>query len=255
MKIEREVVLFLLFTIFIVFLGSAQPSTDSELEKMPVDLETDFALSALPHHLREGATIYLLDPKKGYYIARQGTNGFTCLISRTEWEWAEFRNDHAYAVSYDVEGSKTIVPVYLDVAQMRASGKYTPAQVRDIVVERIKKGVYKAPSKSGISFMLAPVMRTYPNKKEIVTYSLPHYMFYAPYLTDADIGAIPGTQHPAIFNPGDFVLGKGKGPFGYIVMPAGQAETAKIIEENKELLKRLIEYKSYYKVENQGNHH
>ncbi|MHA4809013.1 hypothetical protein ACX0G9_12945 [Flavitalea flava] len=29
---------------------------------MPVSLETDFALSALPAHLREGATVYLLDP-------------------------------------------------------------------------------------------------------------------------------------------------------------------------------------------------
>ena len=42
--------------------------------------------------------------------------------------------------------------------------------------------------------MLAPLMRVYPttpDNKEIVTMSMPHYMFYAPYLTDADIGINP----------------------------------------------------------------
>jgi len=254
-KVKHEAVLILLLIFLVVPLSFAQQSSSSELEKMPVDLETDFALSALPSHLREGATVYLLDPKKGYYKARQGDNPFTCFVSRTEWEWNEFRNDNAYAVCYDVEGTRTIIPVYLDVAQMRASGKYTPAQVRDIVVERIKKGAYKAPAKPGISYMLAPVMRTYPNAKTIVTVNLPHYMFYAPYLTDTDIGGEPGTQSPGIFNPGDGVLGAGKSPFNYIVLPAGAAETAKILEENKELLKRLIDYKSWFKPEGRSDHH
>ena len=71
---------------------SAQ-SRDWELDKMPKDLETDFALSALPPHLRADASIYLLDPTKGYYVAKKGTNGFICFVVRTEWERAEFRTD------------------------------------------------------------------------------------------------------------------------------------------------------------------
>ena len=67
-----------------------QKMADSKLEKMPVDLERDYALSALPSHLRKGASVYLLDPAKGYYIAQKGTNGFICFITRTEWEWADF---------------------------------------------------------------------------------------------------------------------------------------------------------------------
>jgi len=35
-----------------------------KLEKMPESLEIRFALSAIPGHLREGATTYLLDPAK-----------------------------------------------------------------------------------------------------------------------------------------------------------------------------------------------
>jgi hypothetical protein len=256
----RQAILFLLFIHFNPFNGSAQLPAPAKLDKMPVDLETDYALSALPPHLREDATIYLLDPKQGYYVAREGSNRFTCLVSRTEWEWAEFRDDHAYPVCYDLEGTLTIIPVYLDVAQMRASGKYTPEQLRDTVVQRIKKGTYKAPSRPGISYMLGPVMRTYPNKKELMTYSLPHYMFYAPYLTNADIGASSAWPNPSMFNPGDFILGTGKGPFGYMIMVASDAETARIMKENEGLLKRLVAYRSYFKVppvgaEQKSQHH
>jgi hypothetical protein len=48
---------------------------------MPAALETDFALSALPTQLRDGATVYLLDPAKGYYMARKGSNGFICFVA------------------------------------------------------------------------------------------------------------------------------------------------------------------------------
>ncbi len=128
----------------------AQQTQGWLLEKMPADLETDFALSALPPQLRSAATVYLLDPEKGFYISRQGTNGFVCFIARTEWEWAEFRQDLATPISYDAEGAKTIMPIYIDVAAMRASGKFTPVQIKDTVIARIKIGYYKAPSRPGI---------------------------------------------------------------------------------------------------------
>ena len=237
----------------------AQKSTDWQLETIPAGLETDFALSALPSHLRNDATVYLLDPKKGFYIARQGSNGFICFVSRTEWEWNEFRKDLATPISYDAEGARSIFPVYLDVAAMRASGKFTASQIRDSIIDRINKGIYKAPSRAGISFMLAPVMRVYPttpDNKDIVTMSMPHYMFYAPYVTNADVGIKPDSdQGPMLINPGQWVLGERKGPYGYMILPANEAEKAKIIEEGKELLKRLIAYKPYFKVEPGSMHH
>ncbi len=156
---------------------------------MPVDLETDFALSALPPHLRDAATVYLLDPEKGYYIARQGTNGFSTFVNRTEWEWAEFVQDTYAAISYDAEGTKTYMPVFLDVAEMRASGKYSPSQIRDIIIQGVKNGKYKAPSRTGVSYMLAPLLRTHPGQeKEVVNMVMPHYMFYAPRVDNKDIG-------------------------------------------------------------------
>lgn len=231
----------------------SQKPASWELDKFPVDLETDFALSALPPQLRHDATVYLLDPKKGYYVGHQGTNGFICYVTRTEWEWAEFRTDIAAAVSYDAEGAKVIFPVYMDVAAMRASGKFTALQIRDIVIARIKDGKYKARAGTGISYMLAPVMRTYygtPADHNVMTMNVPHYMFDAPYLTNTDIGNIPDgkADGPVVVNPGALLLGQRKSPYGYIIVPTGVKERAKIMSDNAALLQRLIAYKSYFRV-------
>ena len=218
-----------------------QSSTGWKLEKMPADLETDFALSSLPPYIRGGATVYLLDPDKGFYVARQGTNGFICFVLRTYWELAEFRQDLASAISYDAEGAKTIFPVYADVEAMRASGKFTAAQIKDTISARFAQGYYKAPARAGLSYMLAPVMMSYVGHQgsdgHVQAFILPHYMFYAPYVSTEDIGGNSPSGGPTI-------LGDGKGPHGYIMVPVGAMEKAQMSEENAPLLKRLIAYKA-----------
>jgi hypothetical protein len=250
----------LLFTVilFNATQNFAQGTSDWRLEKMPVDLETDYALSALPPHLRNDATVYLLDPQKGYFVGRQGSNGYICFLSRTEWEWGEFRNDVCAPISYDAEGARSIFPVYMAVAAMRASGKFQATEIKDSIMNRIITGVYKAPSKPGISYMLAPVMRVYPGTpdiKEPITVSMPHYMLYAPYLTGENSRFKPGTEGLILGNPGNSVLGEGKGPFGYIIVPASEPETTIIVEDGKDLLKRLVSYKAYFKAESASGHH
>jgi hypothetical protein len=250
--------LLLIVALFIFIQNFAQGTLDWRLEKMPVDLETDYALSALPPHLRNDATVYLLDPQKGYYVARQGSNGYICFVSRTEWEWGEFRNDLCTAISYDAEGARSIFPVYIAVAAMRASGKYQAAQIKDSIRNRIMSGVYKAPAKPGISYMLAPVMRVYPGKpdiKEPVSVSMPHYMLYAPYLSDENSRFSQGTDGLILANPGNSILGDGKGPYGYVIVPSSETEKAIIVEDGKDLLKRLAAYKDYFKIEPGSGHH
>ena len=253
-----------LWTVFIFTISAqsfSQTTDNHKLEKMPADLETDFALSALPPQLRSTATVYLLDPATGYYVSKQGTNGFVCFIARTEWEWAEFRNDVATPISYDAEGAKTIMPVYLDVAAMRASGKYSPLQVKDSIIARIKRGYYKAPSRPGISYMEAPMMRVYtssdPRNNNVASVSMPHYMYYAPYLTYSDLGIdSTSAQEPFLVNPDAFLLEGRKGPFEYLITPLNEAETSKIRESQAALLKRLEDYKPYFKVDGiMSSHH
>ena len=230
--------------------GLCQETAATKLEKMPPDLERDYALSSLPPHLRKGASVYLLDPEKGYYQVQKGTNGFVCFVTRTEWEWGEFRKDLTMPISFDAAGVATTFKVYQDVAAMRASGKYTALQVRNIVMDRIKKGIYKAPARQGASYMLEPLMRGYPGNPgndKIMTMSMPHYMFYAPYLNNADIGG-DMNNGPMVGNPDNTLFGDKKGPFGYIILPAGQTEAAKIMKDNADLIKRLVAYKAYYKI-------
>src|SRR6516225_4636056 len=104
MKPVKYFVRFIVATLVCLTSVFAQQTKSWLLDKMPADLETEYALSALPPHLREHATVYLLDPEKGYYMARQGTNGFFTFVNRTEWEHEEFVQDLYEPISYDSAG-------------------------------------------------------------------------------------------------------------------------------------------------------
>ena len=101
---------------------AARPCQHGTVEPMPAELETQFALSALPPALRDQATVYLLDPEKGYQLSRQGTSGVTCLVERTAWELADFRDDIYIPLCYDAVGTKTYLQVIMDTATLRSQG-------------------------------------------------------------------------------------------------------------------------------------
>src|SRR5437868_7113446 len=95
-----------------------------KLERMPEALEIRFALSAAPPHLRDKATTYVLDPTKGYVLSHKGTNGASCIVVRSDWQFPTdpFRDDIFWAVCYDAEGSKTLLQDYIYAAELRARG-------------------------------------------------------------------------------------------------------------------------------------
>jgi hypothetical protein len=257
MKLVKQFTQFIIvWTVVCPSPAFAQQTQNWLLEKMPGDLEMDFALSSLPPDLREHATVYLLDPTKGYYVGRQGTNGFSAFVNRTEWEKARFVQDTYAAISYDSAGSKAYLPPFFDAAAMRASGKYTALQIRDTIVQRVKNGKYKPASRPGISYMLSPLLRTYDGEGQIFNQVMPHYMFYAPYVDDGDIGGgwKDGGHRPFVVSSGA-LFDKSHSMFNYIIIAAGETEKAKIIEDSKDLLKRLAEYKPYLKLENTSAEH
>lgn len=223
----------------------------AKLEKMPESLEARFALSALPPHLRDGAAIYLLDPAKGYVLHRKGTNGSSCFVMRTEWMWPQFafRDDIFVPMSYDEEGSKKMMPVWMDVARMRAD-RETPKQVYVEIMKKFDNGTYQKPARSGISYMTAPLMRSYPapSATEVVTFSGPHYMFYAPNVKDVDIGGKP-------FSPYPFVLSQGPGPHDVIILLVGESEKAKILADSVDLVKELCSYRKYLCLNTESHEH
>jgi hypothetical protein len=241
-----KIKLLLAFAISLIGLGvSAPPSLAAEttIEQMPARLEAQFALSALPPALRDQATVYVLDPEKGYRLSREGTSGLTCLVERTAWELADFRNDIYIPLCYDAVGTKTYLKVIMDTATLRAQGM-GPVALKAEIENRYKNRTYKAPEKAGLSYMVAPVMRTVgPPDMKVHTMPMPHLMFYAPSITNEDIGAVPDLSlHSSLLYP--FIDKQGIAEQSYVIQLIGEAEKAKIMADEKNLLAALCTYRA-----------
>lgn len=225
-------------------LAQAQANEDARgsLEKMPRSLEVKLALSALPPVLRDKASVYVLDPTTGYVLERAGTNGQSCFVGRTEWKFADYRNDVFDPICYDAVGAKNHMRVWFDVAELRAKG-VKPVAMRAEIEARFRAGVYKAPDRAGMSYMTAPLMRSYmsldpKDKDSVMTMSMPHIMYYAPNVNTKDIGGMPCppcAPYPFVFEPG---------PHGYIIQRLGETESAKIVADEAELVGELCSYRS-----------
>ena len=222
--------------------GAYTPSraTETNIEQMPAKLEIQFALSALPPALRDRATVYLLDPNIGYQLSQPGTSGVTCLVERTAWEQADFRNDIYVPLCYDAEGTKTYLKVIMDVAALRIQGM-SPTALKAEIENRYANRTYKVPEKPGLSYMVAPIMRTWMNPDwNVHTMSVPHLMFYAPNITNEDIGAVPSSDR---YFP--FTFKEGIAEQTYIIHLVGEAEKMKIMANEKVLLDDLCAYRDF----------
>ena len=112
-------------------------------------------------------------------------------------------------------------------------------QVHEAVTKRFGTPASPNPSRTGVAYMIAPIMRGYTSAPRPVTMNMPHYMFYAPGVRDSDIGGHGfSKQYP-------FILDMSKGRDDYIILLVGEAEKAKILEDSKELLNDLCSYRDY----------
>ena len=221
-----------------------------KIEPLPQDLETQLALSALPPHLRNSATVYVLNPEKGFEVARTGTNGFHAFVARTGddsfrgcWPLNEYRDDILYPISFDSAGAKAQMRVFFDAAEMQAKG-ISPGQLKKIIKERFETRYYKDSERAGVSYMLSPILRTYVNPEEsdsVVTLSVPHVMYYAPYVSNEDIGGEKPSMRPPMY---PFVIMPG--PYGYFIQLLGVQERAAINKEYEEMLARLCKIKEVW---------
>ena len=80
-----------------------------------------------------------------------------------------------------------------------------------------------------------------------MTMTMPHIMYYAPNVTDGDIGGIPPlSPYPFVFE---------QGPFGYIIQRLGDSEATKIVASESVLLKDLCSYRSYLCLTTEDSRH
>ena len=142
--------------------------------------EIALALSSCPPSVASKAAVYVLE-KSGYVKVRDSENGFTAIVQ------------HSMLISQepeclDAEGTRTLLPRFLKVAELRAEGK-NPDEIKRVVADGLAKGVFQLPTR-GITYMLSTenVVPDEMHKGSVERFP-PHVMFYAPDLTNADIGA------------------------------------------------------------------
>jgi hypothetical protein len=226
------------------------------IEALPRDVEMELAASALPAHLQEAATIYVLDPRRGFVVARKGTNGFHTMVARTgddafrgSWPLNEYPPDVLYPVSFDAAGARSHMQVFFDIAEAQAKGTPAP-ELKQLIQERFRTGHYKPPSRAGISYMLAPIMRTYDDPEQspkISTASHPHVMYFAPNVSGQDVGSGElGGMFPHIIMPG---------PHGLIVQALDTKEKAAINTRHVGLTQKLCKLKQVWCLPKEQEHH
>ena len=157
-----------------------QAFTDQRPEVPLRDKEVAMALSAAPEHLRDGAGVYALGTT-GFVKVRDSKNGFTCIVNR----------DHPMSLKptcYDAEGSATILPKVIQVGAWMMEGKSMP-EISQLVADGFKSGRFISPRRPGVAYMLSGDIRNVNPRTNQTGSFPPHVMFYAPNLTNADIGS------------------------------------------------------------------
>ena len=176
----------------------ARPATEAE--------EIALALSALPESLRADAAVHVLG-KNGYRKVKDGASGLNCLVEQST-------PDSQEPICWDREGSDTIMPVVFAKATWRTQG-VKGDEIERRVAQGFADGRFRAPRHGGVAYMISAANYV-PAGDRVIHYG-PHVMFYAPYLTNKDIGATGKDPNaPWVLNEGS--------PHAYIIVVTRHSE-------------------------------
>jgi hypothetical protein len=172
---------------------------------LPRAEEMELALSAAPEQLRAEAGVYVLEAT-GFVRIRSTSNGFTCIVNRDAPRAIK-------PVCYDVEGTATILPKVLRVGEMLMQGRPL-ADIDSMIAAGFRDGTFIAPRRPGVAYMLSEHIQNENPVTGKVSGFPPHLMFYAPNLTDSDLGTTPAAMKANPFLP--FIAYQG--PHGFMVV-------------------------------------
>jgi hypothetical protein len=196
------------FALAILLAAEGAAVSHAQTPVMDRQKEVALALSACPPAVATGAGVYVL-AQSGYVKARDSQNGFVAIVA------------HALPTSQepqcmDAEGAKTHLPRLLKVAELRVQGKSSD-EITRYVAEAFAKGIFVAPQKPGVDYMLSTENLPPDNagKGRSVAPFPPHVMVYAPYVTNADLGVDGSPDGPLM------VVGEGT-PHALIIIPVAR---------------------------------
>jgi hypothetical protein len=122
-------------------------------------------------------------------------------------------------VCFDAEGTATILPKILRVGELLMQGK-PMSKIDNEIEEGFRIGKYISPRRAGVAYMLSGDIRNYNPRTRKVESFPPHVMFYAPNVTNADLG----TTREALAKDPSLPFVAYQGPQGYIIVLAGEKQ-------------------------------
>ncbi len=173
--------------------STSQPRALGPLPALSAEEQSRLAVSTAPPEVSSRASLYILT-QKGYVQVRTGTNGFSCLVEREFLETVE-------PVCYDAEGTATTLLARLYREQLRAQ-RLSEDEVKRQIAAAYQGGRLRAPRKPGIVYMLARENWAWNPFAKQFWKGPPHFMLYAPFATQEDLGGFSGPHMPVVLWPG-----------------------------------------------------
>ena len=158
---------------------------------MPADAEIALARSAAPANISDRATIKVLTAS-GFQVARQGENGFVCMVMRgwsaPTYTPAQFR-DLVYdttvraPICFNPAASRTVLPYYELRSKLGMEGK-SPEQIAEGLQAAYAKGTL--PKRDEVSF--AYMWSADQQLGSGIGHWHPHMMIFCPYYENSMLG-------------------------------------------------------------------
>lgn len=174
-------------------------------EILPRDCEMSLALSAAPEYLRPAASVYAFTDK-GYELALEGSNSFTCIVNRDDPRVLK-------PTCFDAEGSRTVIPTIRYFGERMLEGAAVE-MIRSEVSAKFSAGDLRSQGSPGVAYMLSRYNRPVNPTTGELGFFPPHVMFHAPNLTNEDIGH--DMAHHDMSRPLPMIAYGG--PQGYMIM-------------------------------------
>ncbi len=180
------------------------PAQAADRMALSQDCEIAVARSALPKRLREDTTVYALVGGR-YEKVVEGHGPFTCIVERNH-------PDSVIPQCMDKQGVNTVLPAIIDRSEMLVAGAKFEA-IEAAHQEKLHNGHYQTANGAGVNYMMSDYNYIYVASAERVLKVPPHMMFYAPNLTNEEIGGSFQSLAENLGTP--FVFQQG--PHGYIL--------------------------------------
>ena len=180
--------------------STAYPSMASIEQYLITDRNAEIALarSAAPESISSDAKILVLG-WRGYETAREGRNGFVCLVERSwmsPYSSAEFWNPKVRVPAcFNPAASRSILPVTFKRTEMVLAG-LSKAQMIDRMKAAIDSKELPPPEPGAMCYMMSRASHL----NDALGHYVPHLMFYFP-LTDKAAWGADLPDSPVTLNP------------------------------------------------------